>query len=310
MSRLDALVEPLEGLDDAAIIHLNGVLDQPTLGQFQSELQAAQDQGQVFVILDLSGVTYANSTTLGALVNQADAFRDAGGELVLLKPQPKVDLVIDMLGLTSLFKIFASQAEATQYVHSLVSPGAAAQGQAQAAGAAEAAEPSAAAFPVRANCIGCDIVLEFPQASHYRCPRCSAVYRVDAAGKIAGGKPRGRPPIEMSLTCDTASLDAFRTFVGALPAWAGYSNEERDQLEQAIGEICETIRQKAYEGDDQGALNVLILRRDDGLSLRMADHGKPLSPEDFPRAANFMTEFEHRPHPTRGNVLKMTRKAG
>lgn len=314
MSSLQAHVAPIQGVDNAAIIQLNGVLDQPTLTAFQSELENARDDGKVFVILDMAGVSYANSTALGALVTQADAFRDTGGELVLLKPQPKVDLVIDMLGLTTLFKIFATEKEALQYIASLASPDGAAA-VAAAMPAAEAPTPAAqgspvAVFPARAACIGCGILLEFSQPSHFRCPRCYTVYRVDQAGRIAGSKPRNGQPIELTLTCQPQSVAAFRQFVGALPTWEGYSDAEREQLEEAIGEVCQAIHQQAYDGDDNGSLHVLILRRDDSISLRLADHGKPLDRSAFPLAAEFMTEFEHRPHPARGNILKMTKRVG
>lgn len=307
MSSLQARIEPVQGVDNAVIIHLNGILDQPTLGTFREHLDRARDDGKHLAVLDMSGVSYANSTTLGELVTQADSFRDAGGELVLLKPQPKVDLVIDMLGLSTLFKIFRTEAEALRYIGS---PEDATSSAGTAAGQqSDAGDPAVVAFPTRAACIGCGILLEFTQPSHFRCPRCYSVYRVDPAGHIAGSKPRGGQPIELNLTCQADALEAFRHFVGALPQWSSYTDAEREQLEKAIGEVCDTIHQKAYEGDDSGLLRVLILRRDDGLSLRLADSGKTLSAAEFPLAAEVMTEFEHKPHPTRGNILRMTKKA-
>ncbi len=308
MANLEIREEPLSGVQGAAILRLQGVLDQPTLGEFLSRLDAAREAGNVKLLLDMEGVSYANSTALGALVTQADAFRNAGGELVLFSPQPKVELVLDMLGLGALFEILPSADEACAYL--------------KAGGAATAAptrapspEPSprttsasAGAFPVRAECIGCGIALEFDQAGHYRCPRCSAVYGVGETGEVSGSTPRNGLPIEVTLTCDPQCLGAFRQFVGGLPAWEGFSNGERQGLERAIGEICDVIRTRAYGGDPSATFQVLLLCRERELALRVADHGQPLDATAFPTAAAYMTDFEHRPHPTRGNLLKMAKR--
>jgi len=303
MSSLQIRAEPIEGVERAAVVHLEGDLDQPTLNTFLSHLETVRNQGKVRVLLDMDGVGYANSTALGALITQADAFRDAGGELALVRPQPKVELVIDMLGLGSILKIFNTMDEARRQL-------AATGVRAPAAPARGPAGPTpAAGFPVRSECAGCGVLLEFSQPSHFRCPHCGAVYSVDADGRIAGAKTRGGQPIELTLTCHPHSLEAFQHFVGALPTWNGYSETERARLESAIGEVCEAIRQKAYGGNEAETFQVLVLSRQDELALRIADHGAALDSSAFPVASDYMTEFEHRPHPTRGNLLKMAKRS-
>jgi len=326
MSSLEIREEPIDGVQGGVVVHLDGVLDQPTLNDFLSRLEAARQAGNVRVLLNMEGISYANSTALGALVTQADAFRDAGGEMALFNPQPKVELVIDMLGLGALFKVFTSADEARTYIGGGAPPAAPAPEPAPAPAAAPAPAPApaaaptqpqaapradagAATFPLRAECIGCGIALEFSQASHFRCPRCNTVYSVDSSGRIAGSKSLKGQPIEMTLTCNPQSLKAFQQFVGALPAWEGYSDMERMRLESAVEEICEVIHQKAYDGDDSATFHALVLSRAGELALRVADHGKPLDPAAFPVSADYMSEFEHRPHPTRGNLLKMCKRA-
>lgn len=307
MSNLEIRVEPVEGVAKGAVVHLDGVLDQPTLGSFLSKLEEVHGDGKVFVILDMEGVSYANSTALGALVTQADAFRDAGGEMVLLKPQPKVDVVIDMLGLSSLFKVFASDEEARHHLESGLSG---AEAPAEPVREAPAAPKTpAASFPLRGECVGCGIVLEFRQSGHFRCPNCHAVYSVNAAGRIAGSKAHGGQAIEVTLPCQPQSMKAFQAFIGALPAWEGYGDDERTRLEGAIAEVCGAICQKAYDGDETATFHALVVARPDGITLRLADHGLPLDAGDFPLASDYVSEFEHRPHPTRGNLIKMTKHA-
>ncbi|MFP4057368.1 MAG: STAS domain-containing protein [Candidatus Brocadiia bacterium] len=300
MSSLETRVEPLEGVEEGALVHLEGVLDQPTLQGFLSRLDEVRAQGTTRALLGMEGVSYANSTALGALVTQADAFRDAGGELALLSPQPKVDLVLDMLGLKSVFKVFESLREARGHLAGAAGPS-----------APEAAEPGKpSAFPVRAECIACKVLLELPQEGRYRCPRCSAVYTVDASGRVSGTRAGGGGrPIEMTLDCRPHAVEALGHFIAQLPTWEGYSEADQAHLEQAMGEVCEAIRRKAYGGDANGTIHVLVLERGGELALRVVDHGEPMGASDFGSAPELLSEFEHRPHPARGNLLKMALRA-
>ena len=305
MSMLEIQVEAVAGVEKCVVVHLTGALDQPTMDTFLNGLKSVRSNGNIRCILDMQGVTYANSTALGALVSQADTFRGAGGDLAILRPQPKVNLVIEMLGLNAMFPIFATLDEARAHL----AEGSAAPPKARPREAPEPAQPHAASFPLRAECIGCGVVLEFAQASRFRCPHCGAVYTVDEGGRIAGAKPRASQAIELTLPCHPQAMAAFRQFVGALPSWAGYSDEDRAQLERAVGEVCDTLHQRAYDGDDEATLHLLVVYRDGELVLRVADHGKPLELSDFPIASAYMSDFEVKPHPVHGNLLKMAKRA-
>jgi len=302
MSTLQIRVDAFEGVQGAVVLRLEGDLDQPTLNTFLSQLDAVRKDGKSRVLLDMDKVGYANSTALGALITQADTFREAGGEMALVRPQPKVELVIDMLGLGALFKIFNTMDEARQ--HMLAAGRAAAAPRPQAAPAA-----SGATFPVRSECAGCGVALEFSQPSHFRCPNCGAIYSVDGAGRVSAAKTGGGQPIEITMNCNPQSLEAFQHFVGALPTWSGYSEMERARLESAVAEVCNAIRLKAYAGNENETFQVLLINRPEEIALRVADHGSTLDPAAFPTVSDYMSEFEHRPHPTRGNLLKMVKRA-
>jgi len=304
MSNIEIQVEPMEGVDGGALMRLEGALDQPTLDAFLERLGKLRDDGKVRLLVDMQGVTYANSTALGALVTQSDAFHEAGGELALLNPQPGVNLVIEMLGLDSILPIFASLDEARSH---LAAPPSTPEP------APEPAAPSGARpapFPARSDCVECGIALEFSQPGRFRCPHCGALHSVDPAGHAAGAKARGGRPVEISLTCQPQILHAFAHFVGALPDWPSFSDADRTGLEDAITEICQAIHQVAYGGNDDATFRALLVCRHDELAIRMADHGEPLGADALPRASAYMDEFEHRPHPARGNLLKMAKRAG
>lgn len=305
MSTLDIQVEPLEGIEKGAIVRLDGALDQPTRDAFLSRLKSVLSEGNTRCVLDMQGVSYANSTAIGDLVIQYDLFREAGGELVLLSPQRKVYVIIEMVGVNSVLPIFNTIEEARAHL-SAAAP--AAPGPPPKEAPPPGTPAPAVSFPVRAECATCGVTLEFAQAGRFRCPHCGALYGVEPAGRLLAARPRTGQPIDLTMPCQPQALKAFQQLVGALPTWSGYTDLERARLESAMAEVCDAIVQKAYEGNKENTFQVLVLYRDDELALRFADHGKPLTAAAFPVAAQYMTEFEHRPHPARGNFLKMLKR--
>ena len=97
---------------DVFLAELVGSIDASTVHIFQQELEKARRQGVSKLVLDISKIKYVNSTGLGSLVKYADAFRSAGGGLVLLKVPPKVKIVIEMLGLDEFFEMVGTSQEA------------------------------------------------------------------------------------------------------------------------------------------------------------------------------------------------------
>jgi len=97
---------------DVFLAELVGSIDASTVHIFQQELEKARRQGVNKLVLDVSKIKYVNSTGLGSLVKYADAFRSAGGGLVLLKVPPKVKIVIEMLGLHEFFEMVGTSQEA------------------------------------------------------------------------------------------------------------------------------------------------------------------------------------------------------
>ncbi len=309
MSTLQIQVEPLQGVEKGVVVRVEGALDQPTRDVFLNRLKTVLSEGNCRCVLDMERVSYANSTAIGDLVILHDLFHEAGGGLVLLRPQRKVSVIIEMVGVDSVLHIFGTLDEARA---DLSAPKAAPPPPKPAAAEgpqrAGALPPTAGGFPARTECVSCSVMLEFTQAGRYRCPHCGAVYGADAAGHITAARARIAHPIELTLPCHPRALAAFQQLVAALPAWPGYTDIERARLENCIAEICTVIHQKAYEGRADNTFQVHLLYRDDELAIRVADHGKTLSRAAFPVTAEYMTEFEHRPRPGKGNYLKMAKR--
>jgi anti-anti-sigma factor len=313
MSSLEIKVEPLQGMDKGVVVHLGGALDQPTRDEFLNAMRNVLSEGNTRCILDMEHVTYANSTAIGDLVVQLDQFHEKGGGFVLMNLHPKVYSLMEIVGVNSVLPIVKTLAEARAALSAAQAapePARVVSGAPAAGVAAPSAVPAGGApsFPLRSQCVGCGVTLEFAQAGRYRCPHCSSVYAAQPSGQVTGSRARVGHSVELTVPCQPRILRAFQQMVAALPNWKGYTDLERARLEKAMAEICDVIHQRAYDGNTDNTFQVLILCRDEELAFRFADHGKPLSGAAFPLAAQYMTEFEHKARPPKGNVLRMAKR--
>lgn len=80
------------------VLALSGEADLTTLEQLNSALDAQIRTGAHFLTVDLSGLGYADSSSITALVRAARTLRDQGGELQLLHPQPTVARILSLTG--------------------------------------------------------------------------------------------------------------------------------------------------------------------------------------------------------------------
>ncbi|MGH9028434.1 MAG: STAS domain-containing protein, partial [Acidimicrobiales bacterium] len=63
---------------------------------------------------DLSEVSFVDSTALGVLVTAVQQLRAEGGDLRLVVIDPHISKVLQITGLTDVFAIYATSAEATK----------------------------------------------------------------------------------------------------------------------------------------------------------------------------------------------------
>ena len=68
--------------------------------------------GFMRLVLDMTNVGFINSTGLGFLVDIADQVTAESGSVSLVGVQPKVEMVLDMLGMKAFFQHFEKQEEA------------------------------------------------------------------------------------------------------------------------------------------------------------------------------------------------------
>lgn len=88
--------------EDGPLLVLSGEADLTTLGQLNSALDARLHDGAGRLAVDLSGLRYADSASITALVRAGRTLRAKGGELELLHPQPAVARILSLTGVDQL----------------------------------------------------------------------------------------------------------------------------------------------------------------------------------------------------------------
>ena len=105
--------EVREDLEDAmAIVTASGEIDLSNAPALQSHLSDAIGHRSK-VVVDLSAVTFIDSTGLGVLIGALSRSDDAGGTLRIVVDDARVLKVFEITGLTETFSIHPTLAEAT-----------------------------------------------------------------------------------------------------------------------------------------------------------------------------------------------------
>jgi anti-sigma B factor antagonist len=97
---------------DAYLIALTGEVDLYTAPEFKQELLDAIAKGAKQVVVDLSGTTFIDSTTLGVLVGGVKRLRTNDGQLSLICSDRNITKIFEITGLDRVFTIHATRDEA------------------------------------------------------------------------------------------------------------------------------------------------------------------------------------------------------
>ena len=91
--------------DGETVVAAAGELDVNTAPELRERLSGLMNAGATSILLELSGVTFVDSTGLSVLVSALKRLRQADGDLQLSSPSPSVRRVFEITGLTRLFTI-------------------------------------------------------------------------------------------------------------------------------------------------------------------------------------------------------------
>jgi anti-anti-sigma factor len=89
-----------------------GRLDLSTSAAFRDRMRDVVTSGGALVVVDLSGVTFVDSSGLGAIIGGLRLARQAGGELRIACPTEQVRMVLNITSLDRVLRPYESLEEA------------------------------------------------------------------------------------------------------------------------------------------------------------------------------------------------------
>ena len=95
-----------------AVMSVSGRVDSSTAPELESQLSQVVDGGRHHIVLDLKDVEYMSSAGLRAMVSTLKKVKRVNGDLRLANPSARVEEVLRLAGLTSIFSIHSTQEEA------------------------------------------------------------------------------------------------------------------------------------------------------------------------------------------------------
>jgi anti-sigma B factor antagonist len=102
-----------EKVDDSTyVISLAGEVDLYTAPEFKQQLLDVIAEGGTDVIVDFSGTTFIDSTTLGVLVGGVKRLRAQDGRLSLVCSDRNITKIFEITGLDRVFTIYPTRDEA------------------------------------------------------------------------------------------------------------------------------------------------------------------------------------------------------
>ena len=105
-----AVGRPVQG---KAVLRVEGSVDPATFRQFQATFRWLNKNGILYVVVDMSKMTYISSSGLSLLVKaKTERAKRRGGDLVLVRPQTPIVNIMKILGLFKVFRVCSSVEEA------------------------------------------------------------------------------------------------------------------------------------------------------------------------------------------------------
>ncbi len=98
--------------ENIVVVRLQGRLDATTAPQVRSELTTLPQRSGPNMVVDLSEVTFIDSSGLSALVSALKAVRLHEGALVLVGPNEQVRMALRLTMLDRVFRVFTNVEEA------------------------------------------------------------------------------------------------------------------------------------------------------------------------------------------------------
>lgn len=95
-------------LEEVALVHVNGRLDQSQIVELEAVLTRLLEDGRAAIIVNLSQTTYINSGGLRCLVSAWRKARQQNGDLVLYGLNERLQAMFAMVGFDKVFQLHSN----------------------------------------------------------------------------------------------------------------------------------------------------------------------------------------------------------
>ena len=95
-----------------AVARLRGRLDLLSAAEVKQQLTAAVADGHARLVVDIEGVSFIDSSGLGALIGGLKAARLAGGDLRLARPGEQARVILALTTLDKVLRMYGTVEEA------------------------------------------------------------------------------------------------------------------------------------------------------------------------------------------------------
>jgi anti-sigma B factor antagonist len=103
----------VEDAGDLVVVAPSGELDAFTAPELRSELhRLLEDASTTRLVVDLTAVTFLDSSALGVLVGALRRLRERSGELHIVQPRPTVLRIFEVTGLDAVFTLHGARGDA------------------------------------------------------------------------------------------------------------------------------------------------------------------------------------------------------
>lgn len=102
----------VQPLDAVQLLALHGEADLSTVDEFIQRLLELSESGDARIVLDLTAATFVDSTVVNALLASTVRIRRAGGDLVIVCPNPDVRRVFELTALDAIFAVVDTRHDA------------------------------------------------------------------------------------------------------------------------------------------------------------------------------------------------------
>lgn len=97
---------------EVTVLELTGRIDSYSAPKLRDQLNRSVIKRPAKIVVDLTGVSFIDSSGLAALIHGMRFCRDGGGNLCLSNPQRPVRLILELTRLDSAIDIFPTDSEA------------------------------------------------------------------------------------------------------------------------------------------------------------------------------------------------------